>query len=316
MGASYKQIKEIGKGAFGKVYLMEKDNKYYALKKIPINLLEKEEIDKYKEEINILSSFDNEYIIKYYDSIIGNNYINIYMEYGGDKNLKEFIESRENKLIEEELILYIILQICLGLKEIHRKKIIHRDLTPDNIFINEYNRIKIGDFGVSKRLGTFKRTAYTQVGKLHYIAPEIELGEKYNNKVDIYALGCIIYELFTLDKYYIDKFIKEKNCKIDTSIYNIRWQKLIDSLLEKDYNKRPNIEEVYDYIIKDEKARELIERINKKMDYDNNKKTWEIVNDNNSKKGLGFLCRISFLEEFQGLLILITNNQLLIKMIL
>ena len=121
------------------------------------------------------------------------------------------------------------------------------------------------------------------------------------------------YELFTLDKYYIDKFIKEKNCKIDTSIYNIRWQKLIDSLLEKDYNKRPNIEEVYDYIIKDEKARELIERINKKMDYDNNKKTWEIVNDNNSKKGLGFLCRISFLEEFQGLLILITNNRVINK---
>ena len=276
-GASYKEIKEIGKGAFSKVYLMEKDNKYYALKKIPINLLEKEEIDKYKEEINILSSFDNEYIIKYYDSKIDNNYINIYMEYGGDKNLKQFIESRENRLIEEEKIVNIILQICLGLKEIHRKKIIHRDLTPDNIFINEYNKIKIGDFGVSKRLGTFKRTAYTQVGKLHYIAPEIELGGKYNNKVDIYALGCIIYELFTLDKYYIDKFIKEKNCKIDTSIYNIRWQKLIDSLLEKDFNKRPNIEEIYNYIIKDDNEIELTfeineTNINKKIYFLNNEK--------------------------------------------
>ena len=97
-----------------------------------------------------------------------------------------------------------------------------------------------------------KRYAYTKTGKFHYNAPEIELAKKFNNKVDIYALGCIIYELFTLNEYFIDKVIYEKNCKIDTNFYKIKWQKLIDSLVEKDSRKRPNIEEIYNYIIKDE----------------------------------------------------------------
>ena len=99
------------------------------------------------------------------------------MEYGGDLNLKMFIENykKKNQLIKEEIIENIIFQICSCLKEIHNKNIIHRDLTPENIFINEFNNIKIGDFGVSKKLGTMKMYAYTKTGKFHYNAPEIEL---------------------------------------------------------------------------------------------------------------------------------------------
>ena len=69
----------------------------------------------------------------------------------------------------------------------------------------------------------------------------------YNNKVDIYSLGCIIYELFTLNEYYIDK-LDEKDCKINTEIYNSKYQELIDLLLKKDYHERPNIEEIIDFI--------------------------------------------------------------------
>ena len=253
MGADYKIIKEIGKGGFGTVYLIEKENKKYALKKIPIYILDNGQKEKYTEEINILSTFNSEYIVKYYDSKINNDYIEILMEYGGATNLKKFIEDHKDKnhLIEEEIIEYIIFQICLGLKEIHKKNIIHRDLTPENIFIDEFNKIKIGDFGVSKKLATSKAYVYTKTGKYHYNAPEIELEERYTNKVDIYAFGCIIYELFTLNKYYIDKIINEKDCKIDTNCYTTKWQKLIDLLLEKNYKKRLNIEETYNYIIEE-----------------------------------------------------------------
>ena len=163
------------------------------------------------------------------------------MEYGGNTDLKKYIKEQEKQehLIEEKIIKDIIIQICLGLKEIHKNKLIHRDLTPDNIFMDNNKKIKIGDFGVSKILTTKQNYTKSQVGKFQYFAPEIIKGENYNNKVDIYALGCIIYELFTLNEYYNEK--KENptiNPTINTDIYNPKWQKLIDLTLQNDYNKR------------------------------------------------------------------------------
>ena len=240
----YKIIKQLRKGNFGEVYLAQKE---YALKRIPILYLNKEEIDNYNNIFNIISKIDNEYIIKYIESYIDNNYLNIIMEYGGDTDLKKFIKKYKdkNKLISEKIIKDIIKQICLGLKEIHKKHLIHRDLTPDNIFINYNDKIKIGAVGISKILNINNK--YT-IGKHHYIAPEIDKGEKYNNKVDIYSLGCIIYELFTLKEYYIDKKCDNKDGKININIYNKKWQNLIDLLLKNNYNDRPNIEEILEYI--------------------------------------------------------------------
>ena len=82
-----------------------------------------------------------------------------------------FINDYKNRdePINESIIKSIILQICKGLKDIHDNKIIHRDLTPDNIFIDKNNKIKIGDFGVSKIMTTFNNYAKTQIGKLNYL---------------------------------------------------------------------------------------------------------------------------------------------------
>jgi len=222
---NYKIHKTLGEGGFGIVYLAEKDGELYALKKCKIKLT-KEEIEKYEDMIYILSEMNTEYIIKYYETFMENDTLNILMEYAGEKNLKQFIQDfkKKGELIDESLIKDIIIQICKGLKEIHDNKIIHRDLTPDNIFIDETNKIKIGDFGISKIITTYQRYAKTQIGKSHYLAPEIEKGIEYNNKVDIYSLGCVIYELFTLNEYYIDK-LDEKDCKININVYNPNYQK-------------------------------------------------------------------------------------------
>ena len=103
----------------------------------------------------------------------------------------------------------------------------------------------MGDNNVTQILTTNHNYTKSQVGKHHYFAPEIEKGKNYNNKIDIYALGCIIYELFTLNEYYN---VKNENATINTKIYNPKWQNLIELTLKDDYNKRPNIDEIYDYI--------------------------------------------------------------------
>jgi len=241
----------LGKGAYSKVQLIEKDNKKYVLKKIFIKNFNQEEIDQAKQEIDILKKFNSEYITKYYDSNIENDeYLNILMEYGGKSNLNAFINEYKEKniSIDKKILKRIIKQICLGLKTIHKANIIHRDLKPENIFIDESYKIKIGDFGVSKILNTYKGYASSKAGTFQYQALEIMKG-KYNNKVDIYSFGCIIYELLTLSNYFIDKMSDDIK-KIDKNKYGEDWQDLVNSLVQIDYYQRPHIEEVYEYIEK------------------------------------------------------------------
>ena len=250
----YKEIKELGSGGYGKVILVSQGNEYYALKKIDIREKSEEYINNCYNEINILKSLKkNDKIVKYHDYYKENGYLNIIMEYGGDKNLDEFIKDQKCG-IDEDIIKKIVLQICNGLKKIHKANVIHRDLTPLNIFINTNNySIKIGDFGISNKLETNQSSTYTMKGRGNYpyMPPEIIEGCKseITNKVDIYSLGCIIYELFNKRRYHDDKMFREEGPKkIDTDLYNEKWQNLIDTLLEIEDSKRPNIEQVIQYI--------------------------------------------------------------------
>ena len=222
----YEIIKKLGEGGFGKVYQVysQKYKRYFAIKQILIDGKTKEEINEIKKKANILSNINTKYTVKYYDSFQDKNYFNILMEYY-EKDLRQLLNEykAKNKLIDQNIVYNIILGICLGIKEIHDNNIIHRDLKPENIFLNEDNEIKIGDFGISKQLEINDRYAYTTIGSNYYMAPEIIKGEKYNNKIDIWSFGCIIYELLTLNICFedksllglINKIIKEKHGNID-----------------------------------------------------------------------------------------------------
>ena len=248
----YKIIKELGKGGFGKVnqVLSKSDNKFYAIKEIPIKEETKDKIESFQNEANILSKFNCDNIVKYYNTYKDDNKFYILMEFCGYENLKNYIDKNRNNstLIEPNILNNIIKQICIGIKEIHDMKIVHRDLKPENIFINENMDIKIGDFG-SKQLKSYKE--YTLIknkaGTEYYIAPEISDDGIYNEKSDIWSLGCIIYELFNLNIYYKD-LIWRKIRKIDSDIYDNKWQNLIDSLLEPDYKKRFDINQVIKFL--------------------------------------------------------------------
>ena len=194
----FKVKEKLGQGAFGAAYKVfnEEDNNYYVIKKILLKSAKENEINEIKKEAKILSELKSENIVKYYDSFSDNDSFNIIMEYCDGLDLRKFINEHRsaNDLIKKNIIMHIIFGICLGLKEIHQHNLIHRDLKPDNIFLNADLTVKIGDFGISKKLQNANDYAKTQTGTMLYMAPEIINGEKYNNKVDMWALGCIIHE--------------------------------------------------------------------------------------------------------------------------
>ena len=217
-------------------------------------------MDKIYNEIKILSSFKSENIVKYYHSFIEKDNFNIFMEYCDSLDLKAFIDKhkKDNTYIEPDTLYLIVLNLCLGIKEIHNKNIIHRDLKPENIFINKDNKIKIGDFGISKQLNK-EHYAKTFVGTCEYMAPELLKGKEYTKKVDIWSLGTIIYELCTLEYCYdcgenlaglINKICEGEHGKIDSKKYSSILQKIIDSSLNKNYKERPNIEEILEMVYK------------------------------------------------------------------
>ena len=223
----YEIIKKLGEGGYGRVIQVKSksNNKYYAIKEIIIKDKMKDKIKDIQKEADILSKFNCNNIVKYYDSVKINDKFYIVMEYCDGQNLKDFINKKikNNELIEEKILYKIIKQICEGIKEIHDKKIIHRDLKPENIFINDNMVIKIGDFGISKQLNPNKENAKTlnKAGNIYYLAPEIIRDGIYNKKSDMYSLGCIIYELFNLSKYHDDK--DDNKIKKINSNYNNKW---------------------------------------------------------------------------------------------
>jgi len=128
------------------------------------------------------------------------------MEYCDKGDLNAFIErmkiggSMDGGLMDigEHRIWKLFLQICLALECIHKLGVVHGDLKPSNVLLSGQNYdVKLTDFGISQTLTKGFGFIYDQNGTLPYISPEVVRGDKYNQKTDVWALGCILYELCT-----------------------------------------------------------------------------------------------------------------------
>ena len=262
-------IKErLGTGAFGIVYkVLKKSNNYpYVIKQIPLFGLSQKQINDAKLEAKILSSVKSIYIVRYYESFEENSYLNIVMEYCDGGDLSQFIEKNKEtkKPLEENLIWNIFLKITIGLASLHKSKILHRDLKSLNIFLTKKNLdIKIGDFGVAKILTT-TGFAKTIIGTPYYLSPELCDELPYNDKSDVWALGCILYELCTYNHPFnaqcqaslVLKIIQNSPEPIN-NFYSDDLQKLINLILDKNYLTRPSCHDILNISFVVEKAKEL-----------------------------------------------------------
>ena len=137
------------------------------------------------------------------------------------------------------------------MKHVHDRKVIHRDLKGQNIFLTKTNMIKMGDFGIARVLKQTIEKAKTMVGTPYYLSPEIIESKPYSFKTDIWSLGILLYELcmhkppFNADSLHLLalKIVRGVFPPISTN-YSFEIRNLISSILQTDPNKRPNIHEV------------------------------------------------------------------------
>jgi NIMA (never in mitosis gene a)-related kinase len=190
----YEYVKELGSGSYGKVILVrnKRDGEQLALKSIELSKLPSESRDKALQEVQLLRSLDHPNIVRLKDSFQEKGILHILMEYVDGGDLAQMIKQRNSKPFSEEEIMNIFIQIILALQYIHEKKIVHRDIKPQNIFLTRVGVAKIGDFGVARTLESTQDLCQTIIGTPYYLSPEVWSNEPYNSQTDIWSLGCIL----------------------------------------------------------------------------------------------------------------------------
>ena len=258
----------LGKGSFGSVCVVKrkKDQKIYAMKRVTLmNLGEKEKQNSFNE-VRLLASFSHPNIIRYKEAFFDekSSTLNIVMEYADDGDLSTKIKNNLKRHVQfdENTIWNILIQILEGINYLHKSKIIHRDLKSANIFLNKKGIVKIGDLNVS--IIAKKNLAVTQTGTPYYAAPEVWEKESYNNKCDIWSIGCITYEMACLrvpfrgtsiHQLYLN--IKKGNYEEIPKIYSNDLKYIIKSILCLDPVKRPSAEDLLNNDIIKRKIKEI-----------------------------------------------------------
>ncbi|XP_007485665.2 serine/threonine-protein kinase Nek8 isoform X5 [Monodelphis domestica] len=249
----YERIRVVGRGAFGIVHLClrKADQKLVIIKQIPVEQMTKDERLAAQNECQVLKLLNHPNVIEYYENFLEDKALMIAMEYAPGGTLAEYIQKRCNSLLDEETILHFFVQILLALHHVHSHLILHRDLKTQNILLDKQRMIvKIGDFGISKILSS-KSKAYTVVGTPCYISPELCEGKPYNQKSDIWALGCVLYELASLKRAFEAANLPALVLKIMSGTfapisdrYSTELRQLVLSLLSLDPARRPPLSHI------------------------------------------------------------------------
>ena len=282
----------LGDGSFSKVqlYFHKKSKIKYAVKKM--NLLQIEKLSHNKNivdnEINIHGRINHPNIIRLYNIYKNKNDCYLILEYASNATLFEII--REKKGLTEGVAFYYFIQTLNAIYFLHLHSITHRDLKPENLLINENNILKLCDFGWSVKLNNNKRTTFC--GTVEYMAPEIIKKQKYDESIDIWSLGVLLYELvhsyspFCSEDSDIKKIgdnIIQKPLSFKEGLSN-ECKDLIKKLLIKDSSRRIKIEEIYQHSFMTKYINIIYSQINSNIYLnENNKKEINEVNINNNE---------------------------------
>ncbi|XP_074253086.1 serine/threonine-protein kinase Nek1 isoform X7 [Saimiri boliviensis] len=249
----YVRLQKIGEGSFGKAVLVKstEDGRQYVIKEINISRMSSKEREESRREVAVLANMKHPNIVQYRESFEENGSLYIVMDYCEGGDLFKRINAQKGVLFQEDQILDWFVQICLALKHVHDRKILHRDIKSQNIFLTKDGTVQLGDFGIARVLNSTVELARTCIGTPYYLSPEICENKPYNNKSDIWALGCVLYELCTLKHAFEAGSMKNLVLKIISGSfppvslhYSYDLRSLVSQLFKRNPRDRPSVNSI------------------------------------------------------------------------
>nr|XP_048703634.1 serine/threonine-protein kinase Nek1 isoform X5 [Caretta caretta] len=253
----YIKVQKIGEGSFGKAILVKakENSRQYVVKEINISKMSNKEREESRREVAVLANMKHPNIVLYRESFEENGSLYIVMDYCEGGDLFRRINAQKGILFSEDQIMDWFVQICLALKHVHDRKILHRDIKSQNIFLTKDGTIQLGDFGIARVLNSTVELARTCIGTPYYLSPEICRNKPYNNKSDIWALGCVLYEMCTLKHAFEAGNMKNLVLKIISGSfppvslhysYDLRY--LLSQLFKRNPRDRPSVNSILEKI--------------------------------------------------------------------
>lgn len=259
-GFGLEYVAQIGSGHYGTVTLVRETSTGRSLvaKSVPLGGLKPKEQENAHQEVCLLQALRHPLIVTYHNSFLvdGMHTLVILMEHcvGGD--LRCLIVERQACMewLPEDQVMTWFAQILLALQYIHSERVLHRDLKTSNIFLVEASPtsvLKLGDFGISRVLEGTSDAAMSTVGTPYYMSPEVCRNDPYNWKSDVWALGCVLYEICALKRAFessslaglIYRIVNDRHDQIPDH-YSPALNDLISQLLAKSADSRPALSDL------------------------------------------------------------------------
>lgn len=248
--------RQLGRGSSGTAELVKRksDGMLLVMKVIQVEADAIQDDSSMNNEVKILTKLKHPHIIGYYGSFMQNSWLHILMDYADGGSLEDVVREAQKThtpFTKEEVMAWTC-QLVLALKYIHSQCVLHRDLKQGNIFLVGRRMVKLGDFGLARTLSSENQLAETACGTPYYLSPELCLGQKYNQKSDCWALGCVVYEMLTLRRPFhgknlhavVMKICHEECPPLPAEEGGQAIANLVYSMLQKEPSLRPSMAEV------------------------------------------------------------------------
>lgn len=201
----FEKIETLGRGAHGVAILVKpkyagSSASLRVVKTVDFSRMSEDAQKGAKDEVALLRRLAHPHIIAYYDAFFEADQLHIVLEFADGGDLFTTVKRRreEDSYFSDEESMHWFRQCLSALAYIHKKKILHRDIKTQNIFLMKTGDAKLGDFGISKVMDGTVAEAGTVVGTPAYLAPEVCQSVPYGSRIDVWSLGTVLYELLSL----------------------------------------------------------------------------------------------------------------------